>query len=281
MFNTFHRLSLRILPGLLLALVGCRAVVPPDQTIGRLPAVAPAERRFQPGESAQYRVHAAGTRIALCNFRLENAEWEGKPCTAVRYEVTSAGLAHTFGEFKFTGSALLHPATLMPFRAEKNSDKPKKRKGIAVVFDHEAALAHVTKTYSYKAPRTKEVPLSKDEVEMLSMLLIMRAARIAPDKPQRTLMLYGDDHYEAVFSKKGAAECKTPAGNFDTTIFAATIRKLGGNPQEPPDPWRALRIWLTTDTSLPVRIEISLPLGIAAAELLSHTPGAKPWPERD
>jgi len=281
MFNRFPGLSFLILAIPLLAAAGCRTVVPPNHTIGRRPAVAPAARRFQPGESAHYRLHVAGTRFALCNFRIEDAKWEGKPCTAVRYEVLSSGLAHTFGKFHFTGSALLHPRTLMPLRAEKNSDKPKKQKGIAVVFDHKAAMAHVTKTYSYKETRTKEVPLSKGEVEMLSMLLIMRSALIATDKPQRTLMLYGDDHYEAVFSKDGAAKCKTPAGTFDTTIVEATIRKLGGNPQEPHDPWRKLRIWLTTDTSLPVRIEIALPIGTAAAELLSHKPGTKPWPERD
>jgi uncharacterized protein DUF3108 len=281
MFNRLPATLLAVLALCLLGAVGCRTVTPPSRSIGRLPAVPPSERGFRPGESARYSVHVGGAPVATCSFRLENAEWEGKPCTAVRYEVASAGAAHMLSRFRFTGSALLHPTTLMPLRAEKNSDKPKKRKGVAVVFDHEAGRAHVTKTYSYRETRTKEVSLSDGEVELLSMLIMIRAANIAPDKPQRTLMLYGDDHYEAVFSKKGVEERKTPAGKFPTVMLAATVRRLGDNPQEPPEPWRVLRIWLTTDTGLPVRIEIALPFGTAAAELLSHTPGAEAWPERD
>jgi len=279
MFNRLTGLYLPVLALLLPASVGCRTVAPPNRSIGRLPAAPPAERPFQPGESAQYRVHVTGTRIAECSFRLENAEWEGKPCTGVYYEVTSSGLAHTFGKFRFTGSALLHPVTLMPLRAEKNTDKPRKRKGVAVVFDHTAGQAHITKTYSYRETRTKEVPLSDGEVELLSMLIIMRAADITPGKPQRTLMLYGDDHYEAIFSRKAAEECKTPAGDFSTTVLAATVRELSNNPQEPHEPWRSLRVWFSVDAGLPVRIEIALPFGTAVAELLSHTPGDEPWPE--
>jgi hypothetical protein len=123
--------------------------------------------------------------------------------------------------------------------------------------------------------RTKEKRFSrKVGLDMPAAFLVLRSQ---PGEPQlRNLRLVnGDDTLELVLNPVGREQIDVRAGSFGAIVYEVTVRELEEEAQGEPGPvepgrskYRGVKLWVDTDTRMPLKLEAVILVGNVYAELV-------------
>jgi len=219
------------------------------------------------GEQCRYTFTWQGMPAATLQVRYAIAVQDGRPCMEISYEGQTSALIDWAWSYRLTGRTLIDPETLLPRRCEVTSVEGDRRKVTRTAFDRREGLAHVETWKPDRDRRKREAVPVRNEVDAAGAMLLLRTAR----NGGVVRVLSGDDTLELAARPGRRGPVRVPAGEFNAVQWSLAVRAAA--PAREAQRYRGLRLWLSEDGRVPVRLEADVLIGRVTAELVGHQEG--------
>jgi len=269
--------------GLVAAIVGAGAVLlrppaaPPGAGAGaKMPVLLTHLQRllFVQGEQLQYRIDVNGVQVGSLRSVVppgdRDANW---PPLVLEYEVQPVPTVDSIWRFSASGRTVMNPATLVPHTSESTTRKGDREKRVSATLDHKTGIATVTKWDSDTGEtESKEVRFDLG-LDVPAAFLFVRISKMPPGSPRKLTVLKGDDRYEVTFTAVGTGPVEVEAGAFDAIEVELHLLKLqdeGEGSEQGKGDYREVRLWLSEQGRVPLKIESPILGGKLRAELVAR-----------
>ncbi len=253
-----------------------------------VPSLVPRLQRLlvQQGEELEYAIGLNGVAAATLRTSIHTGPAEDGQQLVMEYEIRPVATFDKVWSFRQSAKTVMSPRTLLPSVSETVRRSGERVKTMATHFDHQSGIATVTIRKSDRdEPKLKEVPFDLG-LDVPSAFLWMRVMKLPLNEVKSLTLLNGDDTYEVVFEALATGEVEVPAGRFDAIEVDVHIRKLEENTVAsgegedegltPAPEHRNVRVWLSKDRRVPLKIDCQVLIGHIHAELLAAKPAPAP-----
>jgi uncharacterized protein DUF3108 len=233
--------------------------------------VSPSVDPFVVGEKLAYEVSWSDFIVAgeLTFETKERREVNGIDSFHVLAQAQSVGLVSAVAlKVDDVYESFIDAATLLPFRAEKQSRHGKKRRQVSVTIDPK------TRAATLSDGRTIDIPANT--YDMAALLYAIRGMDLKIGNPRTFTLLEDNKLYTIVAEPEAREKITTRAGDFDTVRVATRM----SNSDRTSDIYN-LRLYITSDARrIPVLITAEPPWGSVKVRLTSVS-GSRPRPKGD
>lgn len=251
-----------------LVVVGLVAGVPersvaPEEPGDWLTAGPGAAVCVRPGQRLRYSVGLEGAPLGEVTVTGGRSA-DGVRSPMVKYRLRTLPALHWAWEFEATGTTVLDPETLLPFRVETTT---RDKEGTTVTtsrFRPEEGEVWITEQEPDEDEPDEDRVRAERAADPVAALLLLGAAQTGG----RLTVLKGDDVYKIHAEPGGSATLKLPAGEFTARQWTVTVREWDED-EGPAPSEHVLRVWTDAATGVPLQLEADLLVGRLVARLVS------------
>jgi len=266
--------------GVVAAIVGAGAILRPPPSVqsgtaagARAPVLlTPLQRLlFERGEELEYRIAINGVPAGSLRSVVSSDEQDGQASLVLEYMVQTAPTLSKIWRFSASGRSVMKPGTLLPRTSESTTLSRDREKKVSTTFDRQTGIATVTE-WDSDTGETKRKEVRFDlGLDVPAALLFVRISKMPLGRPRKLTVLKGDDRYEATFTAVGTGPVEVEAGAFDAIEVELQLRKLPDereDAEQGKDGYREVRLWLSRQGRVPLKIESPILGGKLRAELV-------------
>ncbi len=237
---------------------------------GPPPAAEPAQRSdmtlpFDLPEVLEYEIGVNGVQAASLRLAFEEADGKGSDLLLVMYDLQPAAGVETLWSYRAEGRSWVRQETLEPVRSERISVKKGSTKSKTVTVNRAAGEISVVKTAEDRDEPKKRTYPYNGEPNMASSLLMLRALPFRPGESISLTVMDGEDRYSVTATPKAPEPFESPAGMFSAIEVALHMREIEEGEEE--EPYRRVRLWLSEEGRVPLKLQADIMFGSLYAEL--------------
>lgn len=235
----------------------------PEAAVENLPL--PAELGFELGEILDYRISQAGRPAATISVGArERRRYQGIDTLSLTAIVTSVEPGVTAFRLGDAAAAYVSPDSLVPRRTESRFASAVRGINQIATFDQRTGAVTV------EGGRAVDAPIGTHS--LLSLLYAMRSFNLKPSKDAANPV--NDTRVAVFWENRAHVFTLRPAGSEDLTINGEKVsaQLININTGDAQLDALAIKVWLGTDSRVPVRITF----GSYQADLFAQTPRASP-----
>jgi len=228
--------------------------------------------QLTPGEQLAYAFYWNGIRGATARTWLSEVVADGKTWLVLGYEGHTADEIAWVWRYDVSGKTYVDPATLLPARSVVTSTKKDKVKRRTTTFDRTTGVATTVTEKLYRNSRSEKSVAFEHGLDLMSGLLFARALELQAGETVVMEVLHEDKTYAVELTAGQTEEVKVAAGTFEAIPLVLRARPEGGSEEEQQaaqSKYRSVRIWLSVDGHVPLKMEADVILGKVHAELVS------------
>ena len=186
---------------------------------------------------------------------------------------SSRGVIRTLFPFDGTGESFFDEASGRLLEARAETAAGQKKTSASILFDYAKAEAIYTDHVKPSRNTTVEVPAGNFS-DFITTLIQARQWNLAPGQSREVHVLFDDEFYHLNITAERIEKIRTADGKKSALLLvprmvgpAKGMFRKGGE----------VRVWISDDAEhLPVRFEVTLPVGTAVALLTAHTAPTTP-----
>ena len=244
---------------------------PPVQP-GRLELsiLLPSFRSFRMGERLTYAFDWNGIPGARAWMGLKEEVKDGARWIVLEYEGRTAVEIAWAWDYRVSGTAYLDPQTLLPAVSTVTSTKKGKTKRSTTRFDRSAGVAETVTEKLYRGTSSTERVPFRQGLDLPTALLLMRTLELRAGESVTVEVLQSDKAYAVTLTAGAVETVSVRAGSFEAVPVDVRVEAQGSSGQgEARSEYRAVRVWLSAQGHVPLKMEAQVTVGRVRAELVS------------
>ncbi|MFO7957261.1 MAG: DUF3108 domain-containing protein [Candidatus Brocadiia bacterium] len=239
-----------------------RSIVPEEP--GDWLAAGPAATVcIRPGQRLQYTVGLQGAPLGEVTVT-GGSPANGGRSPVVNYRLRTLPALHWAWEFEATGTTVLDPETLLPFRVETTTRDKDGTTVTTSLFRPKAGEVWIAEQEPDEDEPDEDLVTAERAADPVAALLLLGAAEAGG----QLTVLKGDDAYRVRAEPGDLETLKLPAGEFAARRWTVTVREWDED-EGPAPSEHVLRVWMDAATGVPLQLEADLLVGRLAARLVS------------
>lgn len=200
-------------------------------------------------------------------------ELEGLPQTRVVTETETRGFIRMIYPFEGRVDSIFDQTTGRLLAANAQTAAGRKHTHASIVFDYAAGTANYVD--ALRPERSTQVSIPEGfPMDLITSLVNTRAWDIQPGDQRPISVLFDDEFYELVVTAERVETIKTARGTEEALLL---VPRMEGEQKGMFRRGGSVRVWLSLDEQrLPLRLEVSLPVGTATALLTEYRRPTQP-----
>lgn len=238
----------------------------------------PVVRPFEPGERLAYVFGWNDIPCAWAVTHLKEQSEDGARMLVFEYEGRTLEWVEKLWSYVVRGNTYLDFQTLLPLLTVRASAEKDKRKTITVTFDRAERVAETVVEKHYKNDRSVERVQFRQGLDLTSALVLARTLSLQPGDRPVLEVLHEGELYAVELVPAPVEQLEVKAGRFEAIPVDVRVSSLAGDEEEREETerrYRELRIWLSEERRLPLKMEARIFVGHVYAELVSVQPGTE------
>jgi hypothetical protein len=235
----------------------------PEESGDWLMAAPGATACVRSGQRIRYTVGLQGAplgEVTVTGGRSANGGWS----PVVNYRLRTLPALHWAWEFEATGTTVLDPETLLPFRVETTTRDEDGTTVTTSLFRAKDGEVRITEQEPDEDEPDEDLVRAERAADPVAALLLLGAAQAGG----RLTVLKGDDVYRVRAEPEDSETLHLPAGEFAARRWTVTVREWDED-EGPAPSEHVLRVWMDAATGVPLQLEADLLVGRLTARLES------------